>query len=239
MTILIAIPACWRYKHYGRVTILPHTMPPNEQVEAWRDHVREQLCKYFSDTLHDASIPNVFYRIFYGRGADRAPRADEVFLDAPDDYLGLPEKCRQLFRWALEQGFDYVFKCDDDTGIVVARLLKSGFEQFDYSGFPNVVGGLTYASGGGGYWLSRRAMEIVVKGERDTRDSIGWAEDWTTGRLLRESGISLHGDTRYVPMIHELTDFMVLSKAGFFTFHGCKSADLRLIKTLAVSGEAV
>ena len=36
--------------------------------------------------------PNVDGRFFFGRGADREPLPDEVFLDVPDNYECLPHK---------------------------------------------------------------------------------------------------------------------------------------------------
>src|SRR3990172_12833817 len=82
-------------------------------------------------------VPNgIEYRIFVGRG-EQPLEPDEVRLDVPDDYNGLVLKSQAIRRWALDQGYDFVFKADRDTYIAPVRLLKSGFEKHDYVGhFP-------------------------------------------------------------------------------------------------------
>lgn len=111
------------------------------------------------------------YKFFLGRDVASA-REDEIVVDAPDDYRSLPWKTKALLQWALDCGYDYVWKADTDTYVVPDRLLHSGFANHDYIGHfnaelgnPNIVYGkcFTWASGGSGYWLSRRAAEHVVK----------------------------------------------------------------------------
>jgi hypothetical protein len=141
------------------------------------------------------------YRFFRGRGAKRAPLDDEVFLDAPDDYYGLPHKVQAIAGWALDAGYDFSFKCDNDTFVSVPRLLASGFEKHDYSGFYRGPGP-SYASGGSGYWLSRRAMEIVRSAKfiddfsDETRRSLR-GEDVQVGGCLLSRGIECFRDERY------------------------------------------
>jgi len=129
------------------------------------------------------------YRYFLGNPeAEAAP--DEVFLNVPDDYHSLFHKTVGLVRWALVRGYDYVYKCDVDTLVNPSNLLSSGFEQHDY------IGGLNghFASGGSGYWLSHKAMEIVaVSTIKD-----GSTEDVYVADLVwREHGLELHADERY------------------------------------------
>src|SRR3954469_6866325 len=52
-------------------------------------------------------------------------RNDELILPVRDDYVALPVKMRAAFRWAIENEYDYVFKCDRDTFIHADRLLAS------------------------------------------------------------------------------------------------------------------
>jgi hypothetical protein len=64
-----------------------------------------------------------------------------------------------MCRWALDNDYTHLFKCDDDTFIHVDRLLTSGFEQHKYSGYTT---GRTWAQGGAGHWLDRECMELVA-----------------------------------------------------------------------------
>ena len=43
------------------------------------------------------------------------PKDDEVALPVPDDYFHLVFKTKAMHKWALENGFDFVYKCDTDT----------------------------------------------------------------------------------------------------------------------------
>jgi hypothetical protein len=134
-------------------------------------------------------IPSgVDYKFFLGLpSAETEP--DEVILDVGDGWQDITKKSVAAFRWALEHGYDYCFKCDLDTLVRPVLLLSSGFEQHDYIGGRNTI----FASGGAGYWLSRRAMETVVADPRDQ----GQAEDVHTAQALLDKGFSLHADPRY------------------------------------------
>ncbi len=134
---------------------------------------------------------------------------DVLFLPIPDDYASLPLKTWAACRWILANRPDvsHVFKCDDDTVVHVDRLMDSGFEEHDYVGHvhapPYAVdnNGILYAHGGAGYWLSRRAMQLVADfgpptsgGHPDPKHPI---EDGTVARILLRSGISPASDPRY------------------------------------------
>ena len=109
------------------------------------------------------------FRFFLGHEPAYS-RWDEVYLGCPDDYNGLPYKTKAICEWAWGRDYTHVYLCDSDTFVMPERLLNSGFENYDYvghfngpRGIPNVVYGKCYswASGGSGYWLSRKAMQIV------------------------------------------------------------------------------
>ena len=141
-------------------------------------------------------VEGMDYRFFLGRPiADAAP--DEVFLDVADGYNDLLYKTQGLLRWALERDYDYLYKTDVDTLVIPSRLIHSGFEQHDYTGSINHAGKpygiLDFASGGSGYWLSRKVMEWVVNAKSYT----GSAEDVFVAEVCRENGVLLHSDLRY------------------------------------------
>lgn len=128
------------------------------------------------------------YKFFLGNPIVPAEQ-DEVFLDVNDTFHGITEKTVGMYRWALENGYKWCFKCDLDTLVRPQALLESDFRQFDWVGGQNNF----FASGGAGYWLSRRAMQIVI----DHPMELGPAEDVNTAHALLDKGIALHADDRY------------------------------------------
>ncbi len=145
------------------------------------------------------------YKIFYGKG-ERALLTDEVRLDVPDDYHGLPFKTRESLKWALDQGYDFVFRAFTDTCISPHRLRTSGFARHHYFGCfpggyspePDAKGHYAYASGGPGYFTDRKASEAIVAAEPDRKiyDAY-WAEDLWVGDVLGKAGISGHNDVGF------------------------------------------
>lgn len=127
-------------------------------------------------------------KFFVGRGAIPL-KDDEVKLDCADDYESLPHKTKAICKWMLERDYGFIFLCDTDTYVRPDRLLASGFEQYDFMGsfngpigVPNAMQEKYWAwcSGGNGYWLSRRAAELVADAQSDG----DWAEDRITGQIL-------------------------------------------------------
>ena len=122
---------------------------------------------------------------------------DEISIPCEDDYDHLPQKTRRILQWSLEQGYDFTFLCDVDTFLEPDRLMKTGFENYDYSGRfgsePKIGTTFQYkdgrgirhehcevwASGGFGYFLSRKAAKIVTETEPTM-----WAEDMFVGNTL-------------------------------------------------------
>jgi len=132
----------------------------------------------------------VDYRFFLGRPAGQ-PESDEVFLDVDDGYLGLSHKTRAMCAWAHGCDYDFIHKTDTDTLVNPWTFLHSGFEQHDYMGGENADrvptwGNRTvqFASGGAGYWLSKKAMAIVASTEVMTN-----AEDVFVAIALLNKGI--------------------------------------------------
>jgi len=166
---------------------------------------------------------SVDYRFFVGMNPNYVTRPDEEMLAVEDDYASLPSKTQAIARWALAQNYDFIFLCDNDTYTCVPRLLASDFYRHDYSGFfvrcvscePDaddqcrcVTGeGLrlySYASGGSGYWLSRKAMAIVVAADfmkdplrPNSPEPSTRGEDLQVGWALGSAGIKCHRDFRY------------------------------------------
>ena len=183
--LLVAVPACHFY-NYGAHENWFHWNRQGARIHA----VRETWWRDFE------KFENVTCKFFYGRGAMRQPQPDEVFLECPDTYEGLPEKVRAICSWALGNGFAWLFKCDDDTYVYADRLLESGFEKFDQMGYKP-RGEERCVTGGPGYTLSTLAMHAIGR-------EIPWghAEDLWVGATLRKHGYTRQGDPRFLPGFH-------------------------------------
>lgn len=109
---------------------------------------------------------------------------DEILLSGLDDtYWVLWPKVKKALEYSLQNNYDFSFLCDTDTYLIPMKWRSCGFEQFDFSGrmapTPGLQMGMTYPrvnlsngefadpfyaymSGGVGYFVSRKAAEIVL-----------------------------------------------------------------------------
>lgn len=194
MRVLIAILSCARDRHC-------------------HDLIRQTWAK-------DCPVDCLF---FVGSDCD-VSRDDEIQLDAPDDWNGMPRKMQEVCRWASSRDYDFLFKCDTDSYVCVSRLLSSGFEKYHYSGCcgeePNQYPDACFPANGGGYWLSRRAFSFLAE-----HMNIGLGkhcEDWCVFlSLMKGAGIFVHHDSRYQanrPIPRQVpsaaNDFILLHDSG-------------------------
>jgi hypothetical protein len=125
---------------------------------------------------------------------ERCGIPDDEILHAPgsDAKKFMHLKNQALFRYALENDFDYCFRGCDDSWCFPDRIIKAGLEPFDYAGhfpckfklggtFPLPFKYLNYAHGGVGIWLSRKAMQMVVDAEWDEHYLDSWPEKIDVG----------------------------------------------------------
>jgi hypothetical protein len=147
----------------------------------------------------------VDYKFFFGMGQNAPQLEDSVILpDVDDGYGFLTYKTRASLRWAHERGYSHILRCFPDTYVRVDRLMACDFASFDYYGdFRSEEGGRTdggtgkqmptlqkaqnYASGGAGYWLSRKAFSLLLNAPVTGiwRDEITtYAEDLWVGNIL-------------------------------------------------------
>ena len=133
-------------------------------------------------------------RFFLGEGGD-AEWPDEVILPVRDDYRSLPQKCKLVFQWALDNGYDWCVKIDDDVYLRPERLLAAVPQTGDYVGRhrgPANGHPAPYCSGFC-YWMSRKAMRARIDGGHIE----DFNEDVTTGNVLMQAGIDGCHDNRY------------------------------------------
>jgi hypothetical protein len=144
---------------------------------------------------------------------------DGPMLGVPDDYLSLPQKTRAICRWVLDDGdYDYMLLVDTDTYLSIPRALASGFENYDYSGYVQTWLPVPYCSGPS-YWLSRKAIQVLVETNWKQFEVAGHAtdEDVMVGSVLFHRGIRYHHDDRYVSQIPVLPTNNVISEHLSFT----------------------
>jgi len=144
---------------------------------------------------------------------DVMPDFDVVVADAsmlppsiPDTYQTLPQKTKELCRYALKHSYRWLLKIDCDC-FARPKLFKPPY-GLDYAGrwrgpshpdaVPEGVPNHCSFCSGGGYWLSSRAMQIIVQCEF-TKDI---AEDRWVGNSLFGYGIAAHHLTGYIAPTH-------------------------------------
>lgn len=169
----------------------------------------------FNEAIRDTWLKSasVNYKFVLGRGVNNT-KQDELILDCNDDYNSLPEKTLALIKWAISMEYDYVFKCDTDTYIVLDRLLSSNFFLFDYVGRFNGPIGIanviyrscySWASGGSGYWLSNRAARFILEQVIDEKSicpilKIPCEDLWigqVLGSKIKDGFFTAFDDSRY------------------------------------------
>jgi hypothetical protein len=117
-------------------------------------------------------------------------RANDIVLDAPTGLTNTSLKVAKAIKWALESRYSHAFVIPTDCYVAVPRLLASGFEDQDYTGFHSYDE--HHIGGGSGYWLSRRAMQAVV-----AYVPYSDYEDRWVGSACREAGLTAVHDVRY------------------------------------------
>ena len=129
---------------------------------------------------------------------------DEIMLlDIPDGYDFLPYKTKAILDFSVSIGAEFTFLCDVDTFLIYSKLVRSGYDNYDYFGVNTRIWGqpfiynavdrhgqdhfiancLPWHSGGFGYFVSRRAAEYVI-----TQEPMSWAEDLFVGNVLGKEG---------------------------------------------------
>ncbi len=162
-------------------------------------------------------VPSSWRVLFvHGRpGQAAAVEGDRLYLDCREAYEYLPHKVLALAQYVKDHlDFDHLFKTDDDTYIDLERFIAFGRDGIDYTGQfreqPVGIAGKTWHYGkcddtrhevpyekpfvcpwatGGGYFLSRRAVEALVTRLPDSVDN-SLFEDMMVGEALtRDPGL--------------------------------------------------
>jgi galactosyltransferase len=186
MKILVGITTARKFKYAAGDQAGHRDSPTNPRIQAVLDTWYRAWAEKYSDKIN--------VRLFVGTGDQEVRFPNLVELGCPDGYYDLPAKVKAMFKWALDAGYDYVAKVDDDVYVRCPNLLKF-FQPVDYCGYELESNTDKWASGAA-YVVSRRAMQLVV----DTPWDPTWnsAEDQMVGRILAGNGIGLVHDHRYL-----------------------------------------
>lgn len=146
-----------------------------------------------SEDLHPNYISEIAHYLAKYPGCDKYSvldrsllRDDEILVDSDDSWLYLPYKVKESRKWALAEGYDFIFKIDVDAYLHANKL--HGYDPFDYWGARIVEGGFIYAGGWSGYMLSKKAYSLTI----DAPITLA-AEDCWTSKALQDNGITLQG----------------------------------------------
>lgn len=166
------------------------------------------------ETARKTWLLNCPYRYYFFIGGERPEdaKADEVYLDCPDSYEALVAKTVNMVDYLKQFNNDYLLKCDDDSYVNWRHLERITFDQKDYLGKP--VGNIdrryfydkvpkefqkpfkedlfTAYALGMGYFLSKRAMRLLLDSSEKKWDGQMGLEDEYVGRVLSRHGIALN-----------------------------------------------
>jgi hypothetical protein len=186
MKILAGICTCRQFVYAAGDSVGHRASPDNSRIQAPLDTWYRDWEARYSDKFD--------VRLFVGSGEQEVRFPNLVELNAPDSYYELPAKVKAMFKWALDAGYDYCLKIDDDALLQPANFLKF-LQPVDYCGYQLESDTLKWASGAA-YVVSRKAMQLIS----DTPWDPTWnsAEDQATGRILASNGIPLVHDHRYL-----------------------------------------
>lgn len=110
------------------------------------------------------AAPPAGVEIVYFVGAGPDPVPDWVTaLDAPDDYPSLPLKVHAVHRHLAAAKCDHVFKCDDDTYVVIDRLMAAATRLGPGDFLGAAAFHPEFASGGAGYLIPKAASAALAQ----------------------------------------------------------------------------
>lgn len=146
-------------------------------------------------------------------GAVEQEIMNAVWLDAPDNYLGIPRKVQLLCQWAYSRNYGRVLLLDDDVYVIPSRF-PNLLTELDYVGrFRGPHGGYpAYFASGFAYFLSRRALEIVA--------NTPWNGDFMDERFTANA-LAVHGIFGYTDDVnYQVSGPFTLPHALPYSRHG-------------------
>jgi hypothetical protein len=234
MKLLVAIMTCHKLDYYVNDCTVDWV-----NSQGWRNLDQQSRVKAIRETWITELPAGVDYKFFYGSKIRqnterrnppqvklRTPDVDEVFLDCGDNYTSNPAKMKAICQWALDHGYDYILRCDDDTFIYPDRIITRDlplWEGKDYSG--SLVESYEFHPGGC-MFLSARAMRLVIAAPVTC-----WADDTWIGQVMRNHQIPLNAAPRiYNPGAKNYNVDPAMDIADYGAFHSCKPEVMRALQ---------
>jgi Galactosyltransferase len=223
MNLLVAIMTCHKLDYFIDDLTIDWCTQQNLRCTDQQARVNTIRATWLKDLPAD-----VDYKFFYGNQLRsessrrnpkqlplRAPLDDEIFLECRDNYTANPDKMKAICRWALDNGYDYILRCDDDTFMYPDRLLLKDrplWEGKDYAGAS-----ASNFHPGGCVFLSRRMMELVISEHITT-----YADDVWMGQIAMNHRIPMVT----IPTMRNQwgTGYKVpidIDPTGISSFHSC------------------
>lgn len=154
---------------------------------------RRKACR---ETWLSHPVPGIECKFFVGSREPLPGEKDVVPLWVNDDCSHLPAKVLAFYKYALEHyDFDWVFKCDDDTYVVLDRLESLCDDRYDLIGDMGMKSRQSL-SGGGGCLMSRHLVELFVSYASQVPDT--GCEEIAFGSLAVKLGIPMLVSRRLV-----------------------------------------
>src|SRR6185295_16188656 len=188
MRIMIGALSCWQYQE-RRDRCARTWMQEGDKLDGTSPRESREHQHTIARSVFLIGIPELEAPELAGR---------YLLLPGPSDYRSLPQRTRAFCQWAISRDdWDYLFMCDDDTYVSMSRLVRYPLTA-DYIG-SEWTPGVRYASGGAGYFLSRKAAEVVA--EHLTQKE--GPEDMYVRDALASQGIPFTQDQRFVALGNE------------------------------------
>jgi hypothetical protein len=159
------------------------------------------------------------------KGVEVVAPTDLMMELVSEDHLIRQKRMKWFCAYALEHGYDYLFRVDSDAYVRIPELLKCGFEQHDYMGWHKPRDIHAFASVG--YFLSRKAMQLVVDADHWAHSSGNYWGDCWVGEVLKKSGIECHVDDRFVD--GQGKDFEAAPEGEWISIHPVSNEVMRKI----------
>jgi hypothetical protein len=211
MRIMIGALSCWKYQE-RRDRCAQTWMQEGDKLNGTSPSEASQHQHTIARSVFLIGIPELKAPELVGR---------YLLLPGPSDYPSLPQRTRAFCQWAISRDdWDFLFKCDDDTYVSMSRLVRYPLTA-DYIG-AEWAPGVQYASGGAGYFLSRKAAEVVA--EHLTRKE--GPEDVYVRDALASQGIPFTQDQRFVALGNE--NLRPRADNDLITLHGVPSVSADL-----------
>jgi len=115
----------------------------------------------------------------------------------------LPKKLLLAYKYINNNfSFSHAFACDDDTYVVLDRLVSCGYKKYMYMGTcytfeKGTREGLGHAEGGAGFFLNKEAIERITQIPLD-HPILEGPSDTAIGDLAKMYNIKLRSDDRFV-----------------------------------------